>query len=171
MAIVWMVLSSSTRDTTQTHDPAHARATHTKPSPPTHKTAYSPTGCNVESKLRFALSLTRETLCIFIGDAAATQLLFPNAPLGLDGSQGLGVGSEAENAPLVFTREDWVQLGLAGCMWSLGASIWVMEPADYWVSRWRENRGNWGRVLCEKTRRLENGYFLLSQQDSNVETS
>jgi hypothetical protein len=81
------------------------------------------------------------------------------------------VGGEAENAPLVFTRENWVQLGLAGCMGLLGALLWVMAPAIYWVSRWRESRVDRRRVSCEKTGRLENGDFLLRQEDSDMEVS
>jgi hypothetical protein len=68
-----------------------------------------------------------------------------------------------------------VQLGLAGSMWLLGAVLWVMEPPIYWVSRWRENRVHrrreGRRAFWEKTVRLEDGYILLGQEDSDVEAS
>jgi hypothetical protein len=79
------------------------------------------------------------TLSLFIGDAATAQLLFLNASLG----------SEAECAPaLVFTMENWVQLGLAGSMWLLGAVLWVMELAIYWVSVEGGPRQSGRRKLC-----------------------
>jgi hypothetical protein len=112
----------------------------------------------IESKLRLAISLSRATLYLFIGDAAAAQLLFLDA-----------------SSSLVFTMENWVQLGLAGSMWLLGAVLWVMEPTIYWVSRWRENRVHrvreGRRASWEKTVRLEDGYILLGQEDSDVEAS
>lgn len=108
---------------------------------------------NADSKLYLAISLTRATLYAFIGDVAAAQLLFLNSS-----------SSEAESLPLVLTPAMWVQLGLAGSMWLLGALLWIMEPTIYLVTWWRERS-----TTQEEGRRPSwakgDGYSLLRQED------
>jgi hypothetical protein len=88
-------------------------------------------------KARFAISLIRATVYAFIGDLAAAQLLWASPePMNYD-------------APLVLTTENWIQFGLAGCMWLLAAFIWITEPLVYWINykQWKSS-GN-GAALEE----------------------
>lgn len=113
------------------------------------------------SKLVFALSLIRATIYVFAADAAAAQLLLLHT-----GTIDYSSSSE-DYAPMQLDAAQWIQLVLAGSMWLVGALLWVMEPVAYCVARSRARNEDYSGEFDEEAR-LKEGYFLLSQDDSDA---
>jgi hypothetical protein len=96
-----------------------------------------------------ALSLFRATLYAFVGDAAAAQLLLTPT---IDGEA------------FELANDEYVQIGLAGLMWTLGGLLWIVEPLIYWLNHRQQNA-----ISNGDTSRLEGGYDMVPQDEEEEE--
>jgi len=189
MALLGIVLERTTTVCPRAHHSTATTTTTTTTSSPTNPYACRGGGIcagagggvdGTARSTRLAISLVRATLYAFIADIAAAQLLFLNNPSSFPSpSSSLANGGSEREAvgPLVLTSANLAQLVLAGCMWLLGALLWIMEPTLYWISASSKSRnasacGERGRARVTQTdwqEKSNNGYFLLLQEDSDVE--
>lgn len=117
--------------------------------PPSSSSSSSIEEVKTASSYPLALSLFRATLYAFVGDAAAAQLLLTPTTNG-----------EA----FELANDEFVQIGLAGLMWTLGGLLWIVEPLIYWLNHRQQNA-----ISNGDTSRLEGGYDMVPQDEEEEE--